>query len=80
MWGLKEKTNSDNKQTNKRNKQHKKREKEIPSQPNLFSRKIFHMQFTSLYLKMLLSKHKPFVLWNNAIYYVPFPCKSNCFL
>ena len=70
-----------NKQTNKRNKQEeKKREKEIPSQPNPFFRKIFHMQFPCSYLKILLSKHKPFMLWNNVIYHVPFPCKSNCFL
>ena len=80
MWGLKEKTNSDNKQTNKRNKQHKKREKEIPSQPNPFFRKVFHMQFTSFYLKILLSNHKPFMLWNNVMYYVPFPSKKLFYL
>ena len=81
MWSLKEKqTKTTNKQTNKRNRQNKKTEQEIPSQPNPFFRKIFHMQFTCFYLKILLSKHKPFMLWNNVIYYVPFPCKSNCFL
>ena len=52
MWGLKEKTNSDNKQTNKRNKQHKKREKEIPSQPDLFFRKIFHKTYDKVFRHM----------------------------
>ena len=52
MWGLKEKTNEDNKQTNKRNMQHKKREKEIPSKLNPFFRKNFLMQFNCFYLKI----------------------------
>ena len=30
----------------------------MPSQPNPFFRKIFHMQSTCFYLKILLSKHK----------------------
>ena len=58
----------------------KKQEKEIPSQPNPFFQKIFHIQFSCFYLKILLRKHKLFMLWNNVIYYVPFPCKINCFL
>ena len=53
------KTTKTNKQINETNK-HKKREKEIPSQPNPFFQKIFHMQFSCFYLKILLSKHKPF--------------------
>ena len=69
VWGLKEKTKTTNKQTNERNKQHKNRGKEIPSQPNPFFRKIFHVQCTCFYLKILLSnKHKPFMSWNNVIY------------
>ena len=33
-----------------------------PSEPNTFFRKIFHMQFTCFYLKILLRKYKPFML------------------
>ena len=75
-----DKTKTTNKQTSKWNKHHKKQEKEIPFQHNPFFRKIFHIQFSCFYLKILLRKHKLFMLWNNVIYYVPFPCKINCFL
>ena len=77
MCGLKEKTRQTNKQINETN--NIKKEKEIPSQPNSFFRKNFHMHFTCFYLKILLSKGKLFMLWNNVIYHVPFLCKSNCF-
>ena len=64
-----------NKQINETN--NIKTEREMPSQPNPFFRKICYMQLTCFYLKILLSGHKPFMLWNNVIYFVLFPCKCH---
>lgn len=59
--------NQTNKQTNNRTNNNK-NEKVIP--------------LTSILpvSKNLRSKHIPFTLWNDFIYYVPFLFRSNCFL
>ena len=51
-----------------------------PSQTKTFFWMIYTSSLTVSISKKFLAKHKPSVSWKDVIYYVPFFCKTNCFL